>query len=98
MKRLEETYQGVAEYIKDTAIPVHRDSLAELAPGECNDPNCWIGHCAEGVAQGGRVSRENAAKGIHQAFEERFGETPREAYIRETAGTPHQIRSYGRDR
>ena len=98
MKRLEEAYSGIAAYIHDTAVPVHRDATSELVPGECNDPNCWVGHFAEGMSRGGRVTKEEAARGIHRAFEGQYGESVRENYIRETVGTSSETRSLGRDR
>lgn len=78
--------ERVAKAIHDIDIPVHARNAGQgdLVPGESNDPDRWVDNYAQGVAGKGERDLGEVRDAINGAFVNRYGETPREAYIRET--------------
>lgn len=72
--------KNLARYIGEVALPIARETRHELVPGECNNPPCWIKHCADGVAQSGAIKADLMATKITAAFRHEYGVNAADAF------------------
>ena len=71
-------FEEIARLIREVNIPISKGGYP-MVPGECNDPQCWINHYAEGFARYSTTyTKESAAREIRCAFERLYKRSPEE--------------------